>query len=162
VEDGSLDAVLVADAWHWFDAETTTAELRRVLKPGGWLGLVWNVVSAPVESWEFELAGISDKQYDRDTKGSAAGIKKQRLPYLPDDELEFAQFAWAWKLTPAHHAAYLATTSMVIAMTPQEREEHLNAARSQLQRVCDATGSNAMPIRHDASCGRWTPKPSPG
>jgi SAM-dependent methyltransferase len=84
VEDGSLDAVLVADAWHWFDAEATTAELRRVLKPGGWLGLVWNVVSAPVEPWEFELAGTSDKQYDRDTKGSAAGIKQQRLPYLPD------------------------------------------------------------------------------
>jgi hypothetical protein len=119
-------------------------------------------VSAPVEPWEFELAGISDKQYDRDTKGSAAGIKQQRLPSLPDDELEFAQFAWAWTLTPAHHAAYLATTSMVIAMTPQEREEHLNAARSQLQRVCDATGSKAMPIRHDASCVRWTPKPCPG
>jgi SAM-dependent methyltransferase len=159
VEDGSLDAVLVADAWHWFDAEATTDELRRVLRPGGWLGLVWNVVAAPVEPWEFELAGISDKQYDRDTKGSAAGVKR-RLPWFPDDELEFAKFAWAWELTPEHHAAHLATTSMVIAMTPQEREEHLNASRSQLQRLCDAAGTTAMPIRHEASCARWTPKPS--
>jgi SAM-dependent methyltransferase len=156
VEHGSLDAVLVADAWHWFVTEATTAELRRVLKPGGWLGLVWNVVAAPVEPWEFELAGRSDK-FDRDAKGGAAGIKR-RLPYLAEDELEVARFAWVWELTPEHHAANLTTTSVVIAMTPQERERHLNAARSDLQRVCDAAGKRAMPIRHEASCARWTPR----
>lgn len=36
-EDGSLDAVLVAEAWHWFPVDSTIAEVRRVLKPGGWL-----------------------------------------------------------------------------------------------------------------------------
>ncbi|GAB3911857.1 hypothetical protein GCM10011575_38550 [Microlunatus endophyticus] len=41
VEDGSLDAVLVADAWHWFEPEETIAALRRVLRPGGRLGLVY-------------------------------------------------------------------------------------------------------------------------
>jgi SAM-dependent methyltransferase len=159
VDDGSLDAVVVADAWHWFDAEATTVELRRVLKPGGWLSLVWNVLAAPVEPWELELAGISDKRFDRDPEGDTDGVK-QRPPFLAEAELEFAQFAWAWELTPEHHAAYLATTSMVIAMTPQERAEHLNTARSRLQRICDATGRSAMPIRHEASCARWTPMPS--
>ncbi len=156
VEDGSLDAVLVADAWHWFDTESTIYELRRVLKPGAWLGLVWNVVAEPVEPWEFELAGDSDT-FDRDTKGTATGVT-QRLSYVPEDELEFARFAWVWDMTPEHRAANLATSSLAIAMTAQERAEHLDAARSELQIVCDAAGQRAMPIRHEASCARWTPE----
>ncbi len=156
VEGASLDAVLVADAWHWFDAEATIHELRRVLKPGAWLGLVWNVVADPVEPWEFDLAGDSDK-FDRETKGTATGVT-QRLSYVPEDELEFARFPWVWDMTPEHWAANLATSSMAIEMTAQEREAHLAAAQSELQRVCDAAGRRAMPIRHEASCARWTPK----
>lgn len=55
--DASVAAVLVADAWHWFDALATLEEVRRVLKPGGWLGLVWNNVAEPVERWERDLDG---------------------------------------------------------------------------------------------------------
>lgn len=154
-EDGLIDAVLVADAWHWFDAQATMEEVRRVLRPGGWLGLVWNVVAEPVEPWEFELAGAPD-MYDRQTKGDADGVK-QRLPMARAGELEFAQFDWVWHLTPEHRAANLATTSMAIAMTPTDREEFLRAARSELQKVCDGAGRTAMPIRHQASCTRWTP-----
>ncbi|MBI3690304.1 MAG: class I SAM-dependent methyltransferase, partial [Mycolicibacterium aromaticivorans] len=40
--DNSVDAVLVAQAWHWFDPEQAVAEVARVLRPGGRLGLVWN------------------------------------------------------------------------------------------------------------------------
>jgi len=40
--DNSVDAVLVAQAWHWFDPEQAIAEVARVLRPGGRLGLVWN------------------------------------------------------------------------------------------------------------------------
>lgn len=155
IEDGSLDAVLVADAWHWFEPRSTLDEVRRVLKPGGWLGLVWNVVAQPVEPWEFELAGAPD-MFDRDTKGRADGVK-QRLPFVVEDELEFAQFDWAWELTPEHRAANLATTSMAIAMTSSEREEYLMAARSEFQQICDAAGQSAVRIRHHASCARWTP-----
>jgi SAM-dependent methyltransferase len=157
VEDRSLDAVLVADAWHWFDGEATITELRRVLKPRGWLGLVWNVLADPVEPWEFELAGESER-YDRETKRDAAGVAK-RLSYFPEDELEVHQFAWDWELTPEHRAANLATTSMLIAMDPEQRAERLQAAHSELQRICDAAGTTSMPIRHEASCVRWTPRP---
>lgn len=69
VGDASVDAVLVADAWHWFDAEATLQEVRRVLKPGGWLGLVWNNVAEPVEQWERDLDGPTD-QHDRTNKGT--------------------------------------------------------------------------------------------
>jgi len=43
VRDGSLDAVTVGQAFHWFDAPRAVAELHRVLRPGGRLGLIWNV-----------------------------------------------------------------------------------------------------------------------
>ncbi|HEX8802631.1 MAG TPA: class I SAM-dependent methyltransferase, partial [Acidimicrobiales bacterium] len=41
--DGSVDAVTVAQAFHWFDPPVALAEMRRVLRPGGHLFLVWNV-----------------------------------------------------------------------------------------------------------------------
>ena len=40
--DNSVDAVLVAQAWHWFNPARAIPELARVLRPGGRLGLVWN------------------------------------------------------------------------------------------------------------------------
>ncbi|MCC2334758.1 class I SAM-dependent methyltransferase [Cellulomonas wangsupingiae] len=40
--DASLDAVTVAQAWHWFDEPAAAAEVARVLRPGGTLGIVWN------------------------------------------------------------------------------------------------------------------------
>jgi SAM-dependent methyltransferase len=38
----SADAVLAAQAFHWFQAETALSEFHRILKPGGWLVLLWN------------------------------------------------------------------------------------------------------------------------
>ena len=40
--DGSVDAITVAEAYHWFDNEETRAEFRRILKPGGHIFLLWN------------------------------------------------------------------------------------------------------------------------
>ncbi|WP_107772034.1 class I SAM-dependent methyltransferase [Nocardioides sediminis] len=155
LEDGSLDAVLVADAWHWFDPEPTVAEVRRVLRPGGWLGLVWNVVATPVEPWELALADDS-QEYDRARKAGTEGLSR-RLSYLPSDELAFTQVEWEWEVTPDQWASFSATTSMAIAMSPRERADALSRTRAQLQQVCDDLGRDAVPIRHVASCVRWTP-----
>ena len=40
--DASVDAVAVAQAFHWFRAEEALAQIHRVLRPGGALALVWN------------------------------------------------------------------------------------------------------------------------
>lgn len=57
LEDASVDAVLVGQAWHWFDQERATAEVDRVLRPGGVLGLLWNVFDDAVP-WVAEVAGL--------------------------------------------------------------------------------------------------------
>jgi ubiquinone/menaquinone biosynthesis C-methylase UbiE len=43
LDDVSMDAVVSAQAFHWFANTEALREIHRVLKPGGSLGLVWNV-----------------------------------------------------------------------------------------------------------------------
>jgi SAM-dependent methyltransferase len=40
--DESLDAITVAQAFHWFDVPRTLAEFHRVLRPGGRFAVIWN------------------------------------------------------------------------------------------------------------------------
>ena len=40
--DQSVDFVTAAQAAHWFDREQSRREFVRILKPGGWLVLLWN------------------------------------------------------------------------------------------------------------------------
>jgi ubiquinone/menaquinone biosynthesis C-methylase UbiE len=42
LRDQSVDAVVCAQAFHWFEAESALKEIHRVLKPEGGLALVWN------------------------------------------------------------------------------------------------------------------------
>jgi ubiquinone/menaquinone biosynthesis C-methylase UbiE len=49
LRDASVDAVTVAQGFHWFDGERALAEIHRVLRPGGGLGLIWNRADTRVE-----------------------------------------------------------------------------------------------------------------
>jgi SAM-dependent methyltransferase len=55
--DKSVDAVICAQCFHWFATDDALDEIRRVLKPGGSLGLVWNIRDATIP-WVARLIEI--------------------------------------------------------------------------------------------------------
>ena len=57
--DSSADAVVCAQAFHWFARREALAEIHRVLKPGGVLGLIWNVRDERV-AWVAALSEIME------------------------------------------------------------------------------------------------------
>lgn len=57
--DGAVDAVVCAQAFHWFATREALAEFRRVLAPGGRLGLIWNVRDETTP-WVAALSAITD------------------------------------------------------------------------------------------------------
>jgi SAM-dependent methyltransferase len=42
LESESIDFITAAQAFHWFDRDKAKKEFARILKPGGWVVLIWN------------------------------------------------------------------------------------------------------------------------
>jgi SAM-dependent methyltransferase len=42
LKDGSIDLIIAGQAFHWFDKQKCKAEFKRILKPGGYVVLMWN------------------------------------------------------------------------------------------------------------------------
>ncbi|HET7152417.1 MAG TPA: methyltransferase domain-containing protein [Candidatus Kapabacteria bacterium] len=40
--DHSVDLITAGQAFHWFDRDKCRDEFKRILKPGGWIALIWN------------------------------------------------------------------------------------------------------------------------
>jgi SAM-dependent methyltransferase len=76
--DASVDAVVCAQAFHWFASPEALREIGRVLKPGGKLGLVWNVRDESVD-WVAELTHIM-APYEGDTPRFHSGEWRRLFP----------------------------------------------------------------------------------
>jgi len=148
----SLDAVTVAQAFHWFDADRAFAELARVLRPGGRLGLIWNARDRSVE-WVDRLWGIMDRVEKRapwrdhdNWRDSALG---DRAGFGP---LHEGTFRHAQQLSFDDVVARFASVSHVAVLPDAEREKVLDEIRDVLRTHPDTAGQDhvAIPYRVDA------------
>jgi SAM-dependent methyltransferase len=148
---GSLDVVTVAQAFHWFDADVAFAELRRVLRPGGRVGLVWNGRDRTVD-WVNDVWSIMDRVEKRapwrsdQWHDSALG---ERPGFGP---LHHAVFHHEQHQSPDDVVERVRSVSHVAVLPSSEQEQVLDEVRALLAsnpatRGCDVL---AIPYRVDA------------
>jgi SAM-dependent methyltransferase len=118
--DNSVDAVLVAQAWHWFDPARAIPELARVLRPGGRLGLVWNRRDERL-GWVKELGEIIG--HDDDPQNHTATVPE------PFDNAERHQVEWTSYLTPQALIDLVASRSYCITSPADVRTRTLEEVR---------------------------------
>jgi len=107
--DSSADAVTAAQAFHWFDGSKALPEIHRVLRPGGVVGLIWNLPDHRVD-WIPELfeavrepeppwsAAYQDLDTGLFTPAEAHWTSwRYRLPGLPG--LRELVHTWSWVIT---------------------------------------------------------------
>jgi len=76
--DCSVDAVVCAQAFHWFATPEAVTEMRRVLVPRRTLGLIWNGRDESVP-WVAALSRITDR-YEGDTPRYLTGAWRSAFP----------------------------------------------------------------------------------
>ena len=89
--DACVDAVTIAQAWHWVDPPAASAELARILRPGGTVAPLWNVRDETTD-WVARWTEIVHRGDSLETS--------YRDPELGEafTEPEHATFHWAHRL----------------------------------------------------------------
>ncbi|BBX94104.1 class I SAM-dependent methyltransferase [Mycolicibacterium boenickei] len=121
--DNSVDAVLVAQAWHWFDPERAVKEVSRVLRPGGRLGLVWNTRDERL-GWVKDLGRIIGPEHDPFTNEVTLAE--------PFGDVERHQVEWTSYLTPQALIDLVASRSYCITSPEKVRTRTLEQVRELL------------------------------
>lgn len=123
----SFDAVLVGQAWHWFTITSALAEVTRVLRPNGVLGLLWNLLD-DTRGWPLEVAeliGMEDRLsfvHEGETR-----------PYDESDELgdwERHLFPHTQTADADLFTANIASRSIAILKPDEERRALLEMVRT--------------------------------
>ncbi|MBF4616829.1 class I SAM-dependent methyltransferase [Clavibacter sp. VKM Ac-2873] len=143
--DGEEDAVLAAQAWHWMDAGSAAREAARVLRPGGRLGIVWNMMDGEVD-WVRELDAILEAGRRHGGRAPEPG------PFPGFGPVEHASFAHVHRTTPEEVVGLGGSISRISTLPADERARVLDDIRTLLAGHPDTAGRDVLdlPYRADA------------
>ncbi len=145
--DNAVDAVLVAQAWHWFDPERATAEIIRVLRPGGRLGVLWNTRDER-SGWVRDFGRIVGLEHDRDS----ATVD---LPTAFTD-VATHQIQWTNYITRDALIDYVASRSYCITSPAEVRTRTLENVRELLDTHPALVNSTGLAMPYITVCVRAT------
>jgi MOSC domain-containing protein YiiM len=143
----SVDAVLVAQAFHWFDALRAMSEIRRVLKPGGGLGLIWQArdASVPWVARLDEIIDAADDGHPRFRTGAWREVFGRTALFEPLQEVTLSSVQHA---TPAELVDRVASISYIAAMRDEDREPVLADVRRLLATDPATAGLERVDLPH--------------
>src|SRR5580693_7362279 len=144
--DASVDAVVVAHAWHWFDAALAVPEIARVLVPGGTLSLVWNMRDE-TEPWAATLGAIMHRH-------SAQAIDTSPEVGAPFGPPERMEVRWRQPATRQEVLDLVASRSYVITMPDQERSQLLGEVAELLADHPALRGRDEIEMPYVTRCTR--------
>jgi ubiquinone/menaquinone biosynthesis C-methylase UbiE len=121
--DRSVDVVVVAQAFHWFDHGAALPEIARVLKPGGHVALVWNSRDERIP-WVRRMGDILGRQ-DLDTSSSEHLVHSDLFGFM--EEASFKHWQEIDRETILDMAR---SRSSFAVMDEDERERHLAEVRA--------------------------------
>jgi SAM-dependent methyltransferase len=146
--DASVDAVLVAQAWHWVDVAKASVEVARVVRPGGYLGLVWNRRDKSVD-WVRQLGRAATPDITSDDMD----VRRPEVA-APFTRFEHFDVSWSHPLTPQGLVDLMASRSYVITATPAEHEEILANVKRLTEQHPDLAGKSEFAMPYVTYCTR--------
>lgn len=147
LDDESMDAVTVGQAFHWFDGDAALAEIHRVLRPGQRLGLIWNVKDESVD-WVQLLAEIIEP-YRGSAPRVASGAWKEAFErtqlFTP---IERARFAFVHAIDLDTVVARVTSISFIAALDSLVREQIVAQVRELVATHPETRGREVFPLRY--------------
>ena len=150
---GSLDAVTIGTAFHWFDGPRALRELHRVLRPGGRMALIWLQRDEAVP-WVDGLVRLVDtyrpadaRRYAETPWQAAFETDEGRALFSP---LEFMTYPFEFPVDRDTAVQRTASTSFVAAMPEEGRREVLARVREYLDTHEATRGREVIGIPHQA------------
>lgn len=145
----AVDAVLVGQAFHWFDQARALPEIGRVLRPGGRLGMLWNFDDDSVP-WVDALAAVTGTTA-RANQREPAVVATARF-----DDPETAEFPHAQRLTAELLRQLVQTHSFFLVLDGERRAEMLSQVAEFVLTHPDLAGRESFVLPYVTRCWRAT------